>query len=58
MGLVRSSSVVVMAIDDSQSFACHGRRPATHPLFNFRKCLVEIVSDGLWQKGNDVGIVL
>jgi len=56
MGLVRLISVVVMAIDDIRSFACHGRRPAAHHLFNFGKCAVDIIiSGGLWGKGNNVG---
>ncbi len=55
MGLVQLSSIVVMAIDDSRSFACHGRQPAAHHLFNFGKCMVSIIiSGGLWGKWNDV----
>jgi len=49
MGLVQSSDVVIMAIDNSRSHACQGWLPAAHYLINFVECTVDIVvSDGLW----------
>jgi len=43
LGLVRVNSLVIMAIDDNRSLACHGRRPAAHRLINFFKCLADII---------------
>ncbi len=49
MGLVRSSDVVIMVINNSRLHVCQGRLPVVHHLINFIERMVNIiVSDGLW----------
>ena len=59
LGLVRVNSLVIMAIDDNRSLACHGRRPAAHRLINFFECPADIiVGVGLQGEGSSGGLVL